>query len=195
VSGIAEASVDVESGFVSVSFSFTDLQVNGQRVNGHAAISTSDLSEYAVKFDVTLDDLGRLTYVGSADVSGDPGSLSTVLDGSGTLSPTSAVQPDELSGWTCSARSSSYEVSKLHRRFDQCYADSGSISVTRTYDCSKLGARGEKASTASTQAVLSWSAATATTGNVDLHVSTSVGGKMIADTSTQTRLPARQCSR
>lgn len=154
VSGAMGLTVTTGGGKVSVGLTFTELSVNGLKLNGSMSVSTADAKTYAMTLDVTANAYA-VTFSGS-------GALDA--DGKGvTVTGTGAVKHDGVSV-PCA-------LAGVHHRFAGCYADAGTVTFTETVQ-PKVG----KPVTVTT--VLAFLSTTPQTGVVNV----TVGGKTMQKT-------------
>jgi hypothetical protein len=177
---------------VSVAFTFSSLSVGGYVLSGTATISTTDLVSYATLLDLTVADLGSMKLDGTLALSGtSTNTLAATVAGSGTAELSSGETSQFGSnGWNCvSSGPASYTIASLHRTLSACYADSGTITLTKGYSCKKTVRQREVTGSASATVVVTWSSQTASTGTVNVSITTNVAGTSTMDTMSA-ELPA-----
>jgi hypothetical protein len=187
VSGTVGLTVSAGSGQVGVAFTFTQLSVDGYTIDGTASVTTSDVVHYSLKADLTVSSLGHVTFDGTAAMSGSGmGTLAVTLDGTGTYAGTAGAAPPSDNGWSCTTTGTTYAVSGLHRMLSACYADGGTATVTRSYGCTKTTKKGPLSAAAKTVSVITFSAATATSGQVSVTTTNTLGDAGTSSTSMAT---------
>lgn len=175
---------------VTVKFTFTDLTVNTVVLNGSATISTQDAKTYPMTADMKASTYGSLTFAGEGSVAASPdaGALnaSAKLSGKGTYEKAAAPTGDAgvsdaalpgpdlgSNGWACGQKgTSNYVLKDLTRTFKDCYANGGTITVTKDYGCSKKIGPKTVEQTVTTSTLLEWLPTTPTDGKINVTVTT-----------------------
>jgi hypothetical protein len=115
VSGAMGLTVTTGGGKVAVALTFTNLAVNGLRLNGTMSVSTADGKAYAMALDVAANAYA-VTFSGSGVLDADYKGV--------TVTGTGAVKHDGVSV-PCA-------LAGVHHRFAGCYADAGTATFTET---------------------------------------------------------------
>jgi hypothetical protein len=103
---------------VQVAFTFSALQVNGLDVAGTLTASTSDDASFTVNSNLTGN--ADTLVLNGATFTLDSGGGGATLSGSATLTTATMPTPETL------------KFNAVHHTFGACYADSGSIAITKT---------------------------------------------------------------
>ena len=120
--------------WLSVAFTLSGVSINGHPLDGYAALSTDGTTD-SFTSRVAVNGIGTIAFTGTAaaDESG------MTLDGAGSWA--NASRPAAVTsqnGWNCgSSASSAFGIHGLHKAAASCYADDGSIFVTRPYACTR----------------------------------------------------------
>jgi hypothetical protein len=114
-SGDVSASVSTAGGGVTVAFTFTNLVVNGNTLNGTASEATKDGTTFTSNIALTVG-AAKVTYKGALKL--DAGLTSVTIDGTGTYQ-------------NGSGPSSAFTSTGVHHVFSACYADAGTLTFTQ----------------------------------------------------------------
>lgn len=112
LSGSVSLSVSKASSTLTVAMTFTAFAVDGSSLNGTASFVTSNGSTFQVTANLVT---GSDTVVVNVTVTGQPASF--LLDGTSSITEGSKV--------------TKLDFARLHAAAGQCYADAGSITVTK----------------------------------------------------------------
>ena len=153
VSGTVSAQLEPSSDAIGVAFTFTALTVEGYQLDGTWSVSTSDAVNFTI--DCDLSSSGVEVTLSGAVVTLDGDYLGVTLDGPGTITGPIVGEVD-------------IQFSGVHHGFSECYADLGTISMTK--NVLTLGGR-----SVSTTESITFSAATAESGSVDIAVGSITG--------------------
>jgi len=131
---------------ITVTYTLTDLIVNGSTFNGTATIVTSDAAAYTSNADLTVTGLGQITYAwtGSVDTP-DGGAITATVAGTGTqVLPQGDAGPNPpdmgAQGWVCKQNADTVynPITDVARELAACYPGSGTVQVIRNFDCTKV---------------------------------------------------------
>jgi hypothetical protein len=112
VAGSVSASVSESAGATTISFTFTNLDVNSRTINGTASQSTTNGTTYTSRVNIT-DGTQHITFTGTE--SPDSNDKGLTLSGTGTYQD----------GVTAAL---SFTATGVHLSFGACYADAGTLT-------------------------------------------------------------------
>jgi hypothetical protein len=190
-----------DAGLVSVALTLTNLGADGYSMSGAVTVTMVSVTEYRLDIiNLTVDGIGVLNFTGTANAAAtrDGGIVvGATLNGTGTFVSTGAIDAGSISfgsnGWICNASggATTFSVNNLHRNLSTCYADAGTVQVTKSYTCSRSGLRRDASLSATAELTTSIAFATTTpqTAQVAVTVGGSIGDASVNTTSTEC-LPA-----
>ncbi len=175
---------------LTVTFVFTELQINNRTVNGTVTVKAPDLVTYPTSVALKVTDLGELTFEGTGALSMlDGGTLAGKVTGSGKVMGAGAdagAGSGQLggtivtNGWTCKQQGwTQYDVTNLTRSLGSCYASDGQLVLRKTYRCEKQAVLRNPVQTITTTATVQWLPTTPSDKTVSVTLANS-----IADAST-----------
>ncbi len=116
VSGMVAATVSKTAGAIDVAFTFTNLVVNGQTMTGSIALSTTTGTSFTIMFNLQT---ATQTVMFNGTAALDSGGGGVTFNGTGS---------SQLTG----ASPQTFSASGLHHLFGGCYADAGTMSLSKT---------------------------------------------------------------
>lgn len=150
VSGQVSATVSKPAAMtVRVSFYFTNLSVNGRALTGTLVVTTSNGTTYSAT--ANLSSGGKTLVLDSATFTLDSGGKGVTISGTGTVDSGAGAQ--------------AVTFNSVHHLFDGCYADSGTIVLSKTVT-------GRSGKTATVSETITFSSTTPSTGQVQIQIGT-----------------------